>query len=686
MLDAVSCWKGVEMRTGLGVGVLSLRVALLMVAIPVCGQAAERFDGRFFRGEGDIDYLQLLDIAGRMYAPDPELQNIAMFYMPDWNGLVEGPTWGMWWIQNSYGPTYCELPFAHEPLRTFVQNSHDLWFDKMGDGKTARLFGVPPDGALCDCAGPDVFISKQGDGKVDIHDWGMEFSAAGVVMQSELLLIDRDSKAIAHYLPKLRRTANFIESRRDPKNNLFLAGPAGNLMAPSYAGWKKPDGTYGKAYLTGLSVTYIAGLDRLIELEKLAGNAENVKLYSERRDLARKGLPQLTTNEGYFVRSMDPDGTKHGVYGAKQYGYFDAICNHDAVCFRVADDAQSQKIYEKIASIPGLRPYDLIITNYPGLDDMYVPAKGAGWLWQFGTWVNGGHWSTCEARMIMAYYRLGKYDDARRSMRRIAFLAHRFRTDNNLTNFGSEPYQPLLPVNCVYDTWGVPAAMIRGLFEYLYQADGLKIVPHIPSGITKLEQNIPIRFGKKQLYLATAGQGPITGVTVNGQPWKAFDAQSVWLPYAETPDEAVVQISLGGATASPFVPSKPDPLAIAATPSFDGLPKSPQTDALPALAKRVAAIRDFHQRLVAAGLGNTYEAAHARLAAAYLATTVNRFKQNADGTLLLLYAATQTSADQSYIDTTNKLCQGLEKVVQSYQRSSDPQKQRIGQLWSPTGK
>jgi sulfur transfer complex TusBCD TusB component (DsrH family) len=58
---------------------------------------------------------------------------------------------------------------------------------------------------------------------------------------------------------------------------------------------------------------------------------------------------------------MDPDGARHGVYGATTHGYFEAICNHDAICFRVADDLQSRKIYDKIASIPGLRPYDLIV-------------------------------------------------------------------------------------------------------------------------------------------------------------------------------------------------------------------------------------------------------------------------------------------------------------------------------------
>ena len=210
--------------------------ALLVPA--VCG-AGERFSGRFYRGQGDVEYLQLLEIAGRMFAPDPELQNIAMFYMPAWNGLVEGPTWGAWWIQNSYGPTYCLLPFSQEPLLTFLKNSHDLWFDQMGDGKTRRPFTdrkfmdwVPPDGCLCDAASPGWFVAKQGDGRVDIHDWCMEFTAAGVLMQAELLLISRDAQAIEHYLPKLRRSANFIETRRDPKNNLFLAGASGQSAGP----------------------------------------------------------------------------------------------------------------------------------------------------------------------------------------------------------------------------------------------------------------------------------------------------------------------------------------------------------------------------------------------------------------------------------------------------------------------
>src|SRR5574342_1316175 len=133
-----------------------------MVGGPARAPAAERFDGQYFSGEGDVEYLQLLDVARRMFAPDPEFQHLAMLYTPAWNGLVEGPTWGAWWIQNSYGPTYCALPFWEEPFVTFMQNSQDLWFDQMGDGKRKGDRGyVAPDGALCDAAAPGVVYYRQ---------------------------------------------------------------------------------------------------------------------------------------------------------------------------------------------------------------------------------------------------------------------------------------------------------------------------------------------------------------------------------------------------------------------------------------------------------------------------------------------------------------------------------------------
>ena len=82
----------------------------LLGAGMVAASDSASFNGKYFAGRGDVEYLELLDISGRMFAPDPEFQNMPMLYTPAWNGLVEGPTWGAWWIQNSYGPTYCALP------------------------------------------------------------------------------------------------------------------------------------------------------------------------------------------------------------------------------------------------------------------------------------------------------------------------------------------------------------------------------------------------------------------------------------------------------------------------------------------------------------------------------------------------------------------------------------------------
>jgi hypothetical protein len=651
--------------------------AFSVTAAPSTTTSELQFSGQHYRGRGDVEYLRLLDTARRMFEPDPELQNLAMLYEAKWDGLVEGPTWDAWWIQNSYGTTYSILPLLREPFVTFLQHAQDLWFDQMGDGHrsgaAAPFNWVAPDGCLCDCARPGWIVYKQGDGRTSIHDWGMEFTAAGVLLQSELLLISRDPNALAHYLPRLERSANFIDSRCDPTNNLFLAGPAGNLLAPSYAGWHRPDGSYGKAYLAGLSITCIAALDRLIELEKLAHKPAQVSLYTARRDLARQGLSLLTTDEGYFIRSLDPDGVKHGVFGAPQHGYFEASPNHDAIAFRVADDAQSDKIYRKIASLPGLRPYDFVLPNYPSYDDMYEKPEG---LWAYGTWVNGGHWSTCEARMILAYYRLGQFDDARRSMRRLLTFAERFRMDNPLTKCGSDVYQPNLPINLCYDTFGPAAAFMRGLFEYLYHADGLTLIPHIPAAIEELQQLDPVRFGQKKLFLTTLGHGTVTAVKVNGRKWKQFDSASVFLPYDKTPAVAQVQILLGNAKPSTGMKAQK------ATPELaPAVEKAGQGTELAALDQRVGPLREFHRRLAAAGLGETPAAAHVQLALDCIETAHRRQQLLQTGKIKPLPGAAEAAADKSYLETAQKVCAGLDAVLKSSETATAATPRKIYRLW-----
>lgn len=656
-------------------------IALVASLLTQPSQAATtegEFIGKHYHGRGDTEYLRLLDTARRFFEPDPELQNLAMLYEPKWNGLVEGPTWDAWWIQNSYGTTYSILPFLKEPFITFLQNSQDLWFNQMGDGKrvgaTPPFDWIAPDGCLCDAARPGWIVYKQGDGRIAIHDWGLEFTAAGVLMQSELLLIRRDAKAIAHYLPMLERSANFIESRRDPRNNLFLAGPAANLLAPSYAGWPRPDGTFDRAYLTGLSITYIAALDRLIEVEKLSGHRAEAALYSERRDLAHRGLPLVTTPDGYFIRSLDPDGTRHGVFGAERHGYFEASPNHDAIAFRVVDQLQAERIYRLIISIPGLRPHHFILPNFPSYDDMYEKPEG---LWGFGTWVNGGHWSTCEARMVLAYYRLSQFEDARQSMLHLLSFAEQFRMDNPLTKCGSDVYQPNQPINLCYDTFGPAAAFMRGLFEYLYRADGLVLVPHVPEGIRELHQLDPVSFGSKRLSLSTYGSGPLTSVRINGRKWKNFDSTSVFLPFEKTPMLAQVELGLGHVK----IPMDGRRVSAPATsPVTQPRPSAePATDSEDLRAK---ALRQFCQRLAAAGLDQTYEAAHAQMALRCFEVVRLRQAGLTAGTIQPLPEPAEAAAERLYADSATKLWQGLSMLMASYETSKDDVRMRLCALWN----
>jgi hypothetical protein len=654
-------------------------LVLLVAKVTAAGAPGEgTFQGRHYSGTGDVEYLRLLETARRMFEPDAELQNLTMLYEPKWNGLVEGPTWDAWWIQNSYGTTYSILPLLREPFLTFLQNAQDLWFDQMGDGKrvgaSPPFDWVAPDGCLCDAARPGWIVYKQGDGRTAIHDWGIEFTAAGVVLQSELLLISRDSTAIARYLPKLERSVEFIESRRDPGNDLFLAGPAGNLLAPSYAGWRRPDGSYDKAYLAGLSVTYIAALDRVVELEKLARHGEKVALYSARRDSARRALRLLTTDEGYFIRSLDPDGVRHGVFGAGKHGYFEASPNHDAIALRVVDDAQAERIYRKMASIPGLRPNVFILPNYPSYDDMYEKPEG---LWAYGTWVNGGHWSTCEARMILAYYRLGRFEDARSSMRQLLGFASRFRMDNPLTHCGAEVYQPNQPINLCYDTFGPAAAFMRGLFEYLYSAEELRLVPHVPSGVTELTQHDPVRFGRKRLLISTRGKGAVTGVRLNGRQWRRFDAQSVFLPYERLPELARVEILLG--QAKPSRGNETDSRRVGA--SRDWVPT------LAALSEE-APLRDwrrklelFQHALEKSRFGDTREAAHARLALDAIEQVGLRRRLQAAGAIQALPKESQAAADRSFVEAATRLCDGLARLMTSYKDSDQPGRRGMARMW-----
>ena len=518
--------------------------SVVLITTVLAASTAAPYSGRFFSGDGVGDageWLSALDTARWQFSPSPLRQDISMLYDPTWNGFVEGPTWGAWWTTNSYGTTLASLPFLPEPHRSFVRNANLMWFTWIGDGTRVGLDDPhpAPDGCLCDAATPNGAYYKQGDGNVPIHDWALEETLSAVIMQAEQLLIERDADGAAQiYLPLFNRTLALIESRRDAATNLFFSGDASNLLAPSFGAWLLPNGTRAPSFLTGMSVSYVAALDRVIELETLvAGNssdspwAAQAATHAARRAATLAGLPALLApSQTYFVKSMDPNGTMHGVLGAARHAYIEAVSNHDAVALDVAERIGVAGLDENIMLTmlgddvptnpktggPGLRPFSLVVTNAGGLDDMEAP--DTSWLWEFGTWVNGGEWASCEARMMMAYAKTGRLDFSLDSWRALVGFASIFRMDAPLVEWGSAVYQPDDPINLVYDMFGVAAALIRSLWSPRYSADALSITPRIPRNISSLNSSVPLLWGSQRIFLSAQGNvsGGISCVVFDG--------------------------------------------------------------------------------------------------------------------------------------------------------------------------
>ena len=267
--------------------------------------------------------------------------------------------------------------------------------------------------------------------------------------------------------------------------------------------------------------------------------------------------------------------------------------------------------------------------------------------------------------------------------------------DNPLTQCGSEVYQPNQPINLCYDTFGPAAAFMRGLFEYLYRADGLTLVPHVPPTITELEQCDPVRLGNKRILLSTVGSGPITAVRVNGRKWMQFDRATVFLPFSKTPDLARVQIVLGdtklmGGRASSRAQSSPatqeNQGSRGRSPSqVEDLASPPLAD-LAALEERAARLHDFEHRLAAAGLGSSYESEHARLAADCVVIVGQRRQLIQRGKVKPLAAASEAAADRCYVETATRMCSGLEAVLKTYENTGDLQRRQVYDAWVKTAR
>jgi hypothetical protein len=680
----------------------------LLASLISCGPDPRNmpaYDGLYCSGQGDPNFLRLLDESCGFLNPKHVVPTLTMVYQPEWDTFVEGAGWDAWWIQNSYGFSYCAAPFLQEPWFSTLQRSWDLHWDNQGDGKRKSMWGgsdtatffshlVAPDGSLGDMARPGEIGFKQGDGDQNVHDWFYEATAAGVVMQSEILLIDRDLGAIEHYLPKMERACDFIERTRDPGNNLFLVGPASNLLAPSYGGVQQPDGTFGKGYLAGLSITYLAALDRMVELYTMVNDQDKLREYEHRQQITRESLPLLLTSEGYFIKSLEPGGTKHGVLGQERFSYLEGVANADAVGLRVVDQRSAESIYRQIASFPEIRPFDFLLTNAPGLDDTYWnwgnrTGTGLDGFRQFGQWVNGGAWGTVEGRAILMYYRLGKFEDIRRSASRAMRWAKDFRMDAPWSQRGENSSNPWSDtgkfhvdgVAIMIDNFAIPAATIRGLFDLDYRYDRIILRPRIPGSISYFEQKQPVRFGQKQLFLSCHNGGPVVkSVEVNGKAVAVASPEEVALRYNELPGIAKIVITTDGrwpavtdSTEYPTLPALLPPVG-AKTPVPVELPDS--------LKKPLAALSEMKQ-LLDSEQNAEYERAFVNVALkAFQDCQVRMAMDPGSGYYRAITPERREGIVKMYERSALAMYQGFVDRMKRYAASDDPHLNRMASLLS----
>ena len=68
--------------------------------------------------------------------------------------------------------------------------------------------------------------------------------------------------------------------------------------------------------------------------------------------------------------------------------------------------------------------------------------------------------------------------------------------------------------------WGASGGLLRGLFEYDYRADRLRVRPHLPANVTRYAQKFPVWFGKTRIYLTVTGNGTCdwTELRPSGKP------------------------------------------------------------------------------------------------------------------------------------------------------------------------
>ena len=144
--------------------------------------------------------------------------------------------------------------------------------------------------------------------------------------------------------------------------------------------------------------------------------------------------------------------------------------------------------------------------------------------------------------MIMGYYRVGAFADIMKSVGRLLEGLRNNICYDIASNWGEVEMYPDRPGGKL-DGFGVPGAALRGLFEYIYHAGSLEIIPHMPQDVEYYEQLQPVRFGDKKVYMIVEGSGSsVTEAWCEDRKLNIDDRGAFEINYSDISNQAAVRI------------------------------------------------------------------------------------------------------------------------------------------------
>ena len=253
------------------------------------------------------------------------------------------------------------------------------------------------------------------------------------------------------------------------------------------------------------------------------------------------------------------------------------------------------------------------------------------------------------------------------------------------------------------DAFGVYTAGIRGLFEYIYKADTLQLLPHLPDSITALEQNFGIRWGSYRLWISATGvrSSGIAAVEVDGKPLAAphtWNATAITLAFSGLPplsaaaaaavesdvltsaDNITIKIIFKKQTTHTHddVPQQASPAAVSLSPLAVPL----NCSAVGLSAAEVAQVETFLQSAAAKGLRASVVCALGQSALDFAAGHTARCAGLNGGTVPSLSDPKGNGASLSdMLTASTSLFIGMTNLLTEYEHYTDPAALQLSTLW-----